>query len=307
MWGACCHTAAVPWSRWCSCSHCRWVDIGCLRSRRSRRGRSFLCDSVRKGSKECVRSWVTTGHDRSRICIFRGLPIPTRATCLQGTCACTHTHAVRNRWLVQTHCGLCTQQGKEKRERIFLLWFSLCSLIPQHGVTGTRMQHLGPARAPPLLPTALSPSLPQILDRELSISPRPAGAVQSQAGYANTDLAIAVPSLSSTQVHAWALPPSVPCAASCPAPAASPPRWVPRAAWPLSLCTHLCCTIHHPSAIFLWMHFSPTHQKNQIYLLLFLLFAFNIFMCFARSRPYLLVCFSPSSSAIPSCCHWKIK
>lgn len=98
---------------------------GSLGAGRSRRSWGFLCESARKGSMECARSWVTTGHDRSRICIFRGLPIPTGVTRVRA-----HTHAVQNRSLVQTHWGLRTQQEKEKQERICLLWFFLRSLIP---------------------------------------------------------------------------------------------------------------------------------------------------------------------------------
>ena len=100
--------------------------------------------------------------DRLRICIFCGLPVPTCAcaTRLQARVR-ARTHAVQNRPLVQTHWGFCTQQEKEKQERIFLLWFSLCSLIPSRRAMGTQMQHLGPERAPRLLPTAptLSPPL----------------------------------------------------------------------------------------------------------------------------------------------------
>lgn len=41
-----------------------------------------------KGSKECLRSWVTARHDRLRICIFCGLLIHP---CTAHMYACTHT------------------------------------------------------------------------------------------------------------------------------------------------------------------------------------------------------------------------
>lgn len=163
------------------------------------------------------------------------------------------------------------------------------------------MQHLGPERAPPLSPRS------QILDRELSVSPRPPGTAQSRAGYANTDLILAVPSLSSTCICARALSPSVP-----PQPLALHPlhplpgrhRDLPG---PVAL-HHLCCTMTPVQSFSGCLSPLPTTDLNQIYLLPFSLFAFNIFMCFARSCHYSLVCFSPSSSsAIPSCCCWKIK
>lgn len=78
---------------------------------------------------EHARSWVTTRRDRLRICVFRGLPVPACATRLQAPVP-AHTRAIQNQLLVQTHWGLCTQQEKEKQERIFPLWVSLCLLIP---------------------------------------------------------------------------------------------------------------------------------------------------------------------------------
>lgn len=98
---------------------------------------------------------------------------------------------------------------------------------------------------------------------------------------------------------------------SCPVPAASPPRRAPRAARSLSLCIHLRCTIT-PVRYLLGCRsqdaFLTYPSQNQICWVPFSLFAFNIFMCFSRSCPYLLVCFFPSSSSvIPNCCCWKIK
>lgn len=168
------------------------------------------------------------------------------------------------------------------------------------------MQHLRPERAPPLSPRS------QILDRELGVSPRPAGMAQSRAGYANTDLILVVPSLSSTCVCARALSPSVPAQPL----ALHPPHPIPggHRDLPGPVALHPPLLHHDSGAIFLRVPFLgclsplPTTDLNQIYLLPFSLFAFNIFMCFARSCHYSLVCFSPSSSsAIPSCCCWKIK
>ena len=168
---------------------------------------------------EGARSWVTTRYNRLGICVVRGLAIPARAARLQAVCA-------QNRSLVQTHWGLCAQKEKEKQESIFFLWFSLCSLIPQRAVTATQTQHLGAERAPRSFPTtpALSPPLPQTLGQASSTGPRPDGTAQSWAGHASTDPISAVPS---PAAHVTCPVPLCPCAASCPMPAAPPPRPVP--------------------------------------------------------------------------------
>lgn len=86
-----------------------------------------------------------------------------------------------------------------------------------------------------------------------------------------------------------------------PALVASPPpaplhRLLPMPAVPLSsgtvfllLCTHPCCT-RAPKAS-LWMPFSPTCQKIRFIWCFFFLFMFDILMRFARSCPYLPICF----------------
>lgn len=173
--------------------------------------------------------------------------------------ACACTCVVQKCLLVQTRWGLCAQKGKEKQEKIFLLWF--LSLLINPPVCSHRCTNAASLaeRVPPLLPTtpALLPSSTQTLEREHSVSP---GTAQARAGYANTNLASAVPSRSSTRVRARALSPSSLCplhplpvgTVSCPAPV----------------------TLHPP--------------QNQIYCLSFSLFAFNIFT-FCPFLPVLLV------------------